>query len=224
MEENYATWQRLKSFKGVEFNNLGEYRDRKSGNPIKKRAYWRPIKGYPDYEISNFGEIISNKCNKRKRLKPNKVGSGYYQVVLTKNKVQKTLYVHRLVAENFIENKDNKLTVNHINGLKTDNQVTNLEWATQKQNIQHAFKTGLMENTRKAGKKNAIIAHESRKIPIYSKDLDLKFESCTEAAIYLQSNYFEYATLGCLKNYIFKLLNNKVTKSKFDFSWEYVNK
>lgn len=220
MNENYATWRQLKSFKGVEFNNLGEYRDKKTGKPIKKRAYWRPIKGYPDYSISNFGDVSSERFNKRIRLKPGKNSQGYYVVVLTKNKIRKTLRVHRLVAENFIENKHKKPQVNHIDGNKLNNQVTNLEWATAKENIHHGWKNGLYENTRK----NIILANEAHKIPIYSSKLELKFESCTEAAIYLQSNYFEYATLGCLKNYIFKLLNNKVTKSKFDFAWEYVNK
>lgn len=100
-----------------------------------------------------------------------------------------------------------------IKGDKNDNQVTNLQWVTPKQNIQHAWQTGLCENTRKASEK-----------PIYSKDLDLKFESLTEVAIYLQSNYFENIKLEFLINYIFKLLNNKVVKSKYDFSWEYVNK
>lgn len=222
MEENYSTWRQLKSFKGVEFNNLGEYRDKKSGKPIKKRAYWRPIKGYPDYDISNFGEISSNKFNKRIRLKPGKNSSGYYVVHLSKNKISKMFLLHRLVAENFIENKNKYPQINHIDGTKSNNQVTNLEWVTSKQNMKHAWQTGLYENSRKSAKKNIIIATEARKIPIYSKDLDLKFESLTEAAIYLQSNYFENIKLEFLINYIFKLLNNKVVKSKYDFGFQYV--
>ena len=222
MEENYATWQQLKSFKGVEFNNLGEYRDKKTGKPIKKRAYWRPIKGYPDYDISNFGEISSNKFNKRKRLKPGKNNSGYYQVVLSKNKITKTFLLHRLVAENFIENKDNKLTVNHLDANKLNNQVTNLQWATYSENIQHAYNAGLKENTRKATKKNIIKAVEALKVPIFSKKLNMQFESLTEAATYIQSIYFKNSKLETINSSIGKLLLNQIYKSKYDYGFKYV--
>ena len=218
MEENYATWRKLKSFKGVEFNNLGEYRDRKTGKPIKKRAYWRPIKGYPDYEISNFGEIISNKCNKRIRLKQSKNGSGYYAVSLYKNKNMNKLLVHRLVAENFIENKYKNHEVNHVDANKLNNNVTNLEWVTRERNMQHAWTTGLMENARKA----VSIMKELNKKPIYSKKLDINFNSTVDAATYLQTHYFENSTLDSLKTGIRLLLTNQIKKSKFDFGWEYI--
>ena len=187
-------------------------------------AIWRPIKNYPDYLISNLGDVSSERFNKRIRLKPGKNSQGYYVVVLTKNKIRKTLRVHRLVAEAFIENKFNKLTVNHLDANKLNNNITNLQWVTQKQNIQHAWKNFLCENVRKAVKKNIIKAYEVRKKPIYSKDLDLKFESLTEAATYLKTHYFENSKLEYLQTGISKLLNNKIVKSKYDFSWEYVNK
>ena len=150
--------------------------------------------------------------------------SGYYVVVLTNNKNRKTLRVHRLVSEAFLENPENKLTVNHKNGIKTDNNVANLEWATSVENNQHAWDQGLRENARKAVKKSISIAQEARKIPIYSKKLNMQFGSCTEAAKYIQSIYFEDIKVGFLKNYIFNLLNKKITKSKFDYGWSYVNK
>lgn len=195
---------------------------------------WRPIKGYDgDYLVSNLGKVKSLKYKNPKILKPRKNSSGYYAVVLCKNSIKKTLYVHRLVENAFIPNPENKPEVNHLNGDKSNNQVTNLDWVTHKQNVQHGWQTGLMENTRKATKhawqtglmentrKSVSIAIESRKIPIYSKDLDLKFESCSDAVNYLKTHYFENTTFGCLQKSICNLLNNKVTKSKFDFGWEY---
>ena len=180
---------------------------------------WKEIEGYNgDYLISNLGKVKSLKNNKESILKLYKDRDGYYTIALYKNKIKKTFIVHRLVAKAFIENKDNKLTVNHINGIKTDNSLKNLEWATNIENIQHAWKTGLCKNTGK----NAIIAQEAHKIPIYSKKLDIKFKSLTEAATYIKTYYFENSKLGCLKTIIGRLLNNKVTKSKYDFGWKFV--
>lgn len=196
---------------------------------------WKDVEGYDgDYLVSNFGKVKSFKKNKESILKKCKNSNGYYFVNLFKNNIQKKIYIHRLVGKEFIPNPENKPEINHLNADKSNNQVSNLEWVTPKQNIQHAWQTGLMENTRKAVKnawktglmentrKNIIKAYEAIKIPIYSKKLDMRFESCTEAAIYLQTHYFENAELGCLRTTIGRLLNNKIKKSKYDFSWEYV--
>lgn len=69
--------------------------------------------------------------------------NGYIQIGLRKNDRQKQFVVHRIVANTFIENPLNKPTVNHINGIKTDNRIENLEWNTQSENIKHSFKMGL---------------------------------------------------------------------------------
>lgn len=184
---------------------------------------WKEIEGYNgDYLISDFGRIKSLKYNKQIYLKPIKSGNGYYYVNLTKNKIQKKLYIHRLVGKSFIPNPENKPEINHINGIKTDNSLKNLEFCTAKQNIQHGWQTGLMKNTRKACKKNIIIAQESRKMPIYSKKLNMRFESCSDAANYLKTHYFENTTFGCLQKGINRLLLNQRIKSKYDFCWEYV--
>ena len=71
------------------------------------------------------------------------IGNGYQVVCLYKNKKQKKLLVHRLIALTYIPNPLNLKEINHINGNKLDNRVDNLEWTTSKQNKEHAWKNGL---------------------------------------------------------------------------------
>ena len=73
---------------------------------------------------------------------------GYNIVNLWKNKKKKTIKVHRLVAEAFIPNLDNKPYINHKNAIRNDNTIQNLEWCTQKENILHAYKIGSIQTKR----------------------------------------------------------------------------
>jgi hypothetical protein len=68
--------------------------------------------------------------------------NGYHSVALSKLGNTKLKSIHRLVAETFISNPQNKKEVNHINGIKIDNSIENLEWATRSENARHAFKIG----------------------------------------------------------------------------------
>jgi hypothetical protein len=89
---------------------------------------WRTIIGYEGlYEVSTMGRVKSVVPEKMLLLQPTK---GYLQVQLSKDELQKSHMVHRLVAEAFLGNEDNKPEVNHIDGNYTNNIVTNLEWAT----------------------------------------------------------------------------------------------
>ncbi len=88
---------------------------------------------YKDGRVAYFSETI---------LKPSLNKKGYLRIYLSMNSKKHTKSVHRIVAEAFIENPLDKKTVNHINGIKTDNRVENLEWATNTENMQHAFKNG----------------------------------------------------------------------------------
>jgi len=104
---------------------------------------WKDIIGYEGiYEISNQGRILSKK-NNHKILKCT-VRKGYVFVILRKENTSKQFRVHRLVAENFIDNPEKKEQVNHINGIKHDNRLCNLEWNTSFENMQHAYKNGLL--------------------------------------------------------------------------------
>lgn len=105
-----------------------------------KEEIWVYITGFNNYLVSNLGRVKSIKDNKEKILKPRYSKRKYERVNLYIKSKPHTFYVHTLVAKNFIPNEDkSKTTVNHINGIKTDNRVDNLEWLSNLENLKHAF-------------------------------------------------------------------------------------
>lgn len=96
----------------------------------------KKIKDFERYTISDSGIVFNSETNHTLCLKNN---NGYKQVVLVYNGKRKTFNVHRLVALSFIPNPENKPVVNHINGIRDDNNIENLEWVTYKENAVHAF-------------------------------------------------------------------------------------
>lgn len=102
---------------------------------------WITIDGFEDYEISNYGRIKSyRKKNKTIFLKQATNSNGYQFVDLYRNTGHKLFRIHRLVAEYFIPNPENKSEVNHIDGNKRNNCVENLEWCTRSENTIHSFR------------------------------------------------------------------------------------
>lgn len=110
---------------------------------------WKPIRGYEGwYEVSNLGRVKSVERDviyyvngkqfvrhyKEKIKEPNTNRGGYLYVILYKNGVGETKRVHRLVAEAFIPNEENKPEIDHINTIRDDNRVENLRWATHQEN------------------------------------------------------------------------------------------
>lgn len=123
---------------------------------------WKPIdigEVAGQYEVSTLGRVkslarfdTSGRWRKEKYLKPRKNKSsdkGYYlHVCLCNGSWQKNFKIHRLVAEAFIANPENKSDVNHKDGVKTNNIVSNLEWTTRSENCQHSCDTGLLVNVK----------------------------------------------------------------------------
>jgi hypothetical protein len=104
---------------------------------------WQKLKNFPNYEINELGQVRSLKRKNIKLLKPNLDKDGYYMLYLRKNNKTFAVKLHRLVLIQYKENVENKETVNHINGNKSDNKLTNLEWSTRSENSKHAFDTNL---------------------------------------------------------------------------------
>ena len=110
-----------------------------------RKNTWKPIKGFEGlYEIREDGVVRSlSKRNHYKILTSRVDRGGYVTVRLSRTGKTTTLFLHRLLAETFIPNPENKAEVNHINGIKTDYRLENLEWNTHSENTQHAWDTGL---------------------------------------------------------------------------------
>lgn len=101
---------------------------------------WKDIKGYEGrYQVSDEGQIRRVLTSgKTKILKPYE-GSKYNTLCLSKDQVKKTVHVHRIVAETFLEKPEGMCEVNHKDGNKRNNRLENLEWVTQRENLDHAI-------------------------------------------------------------------------------------
>lgn len=166
---------------------------------------WKDINGYEGlYQISNLGNVRSmdrivtysngkKVKTKGKLLKPTIKKNGYCYVSLSKNGEKPKYDVHRLVAKAFLDNPCGYPVVNHIDGCKTNNMVSNLEWTTYEENIKHAFKNGLNKGTRGSINGQAILT-ESDVIQI--KKL---LKTMTGREIAKQFNVSE-STISLIKN------------------------
>lgn len=101
---------------------------------------WEPVKGFPDYIVSDSGRVMSYKWERWHEIFPFCSQKGYLYTNLGRSKRQS---IHKLVAEAFIENPNNLSCINHLDGDKQNNNASNLEWCSYSENNQHAYDSGL---------------------------------------------------------------------------------
>jgi hypothetical protein len=103
----------------------------------------KKIEGFPDYYVHSDGYVISRKHGKEIKMIGGNHPRGYRMVTLRNNGIQVQRFVHRLVAQHFVDGFKDELQVNHIDGVKSNNAASNLEWVTAKENLRHAVASGL---------------------------------------------------------------------------------
>jgi len=151
----------------------------------------KQIGEFENYSINIDGSIYSKKH--KRFLNPYKDKHGYLIIDLFKDKKRNTKKVHRLLAEVFIPNPNNLKEVNHIDGNKSNNDISNLEWCDRSSNMKHAFKTGLLK---------------VKYNPLYDIETGKRYNSTKEAAEMLGINY------GTLKGYLNGKSRNKTSLRK----------
>lgn len=178
---------------------------------------WKDIPNYfGKYQISNFGNVKSTnyKSTKKERImKPTINSSGYYKIELYKNGKSNIYYVHRLVALVFIPNPENKTQINHIDGNKTNNNVSNLEWVSVSENQIHAINLNLRKRspmTGRTGKQNP----NSKKILQYDMagNFIAEWNGIAEAARQINGKACSISNNLC-----------KRTKSSYGYIWKYAD-
>lgn len=161
---------------------------------------WHDVKGYEGlYQVSNLGRVKSLERNIKMRqyvlhtvekiMKPIFDGKGYNQITLCKSGKMKRISIHRLVATHFIPNTENKPFINHINGIKTDNRVENLEWCTPSENNLHMYRVLGHKGTmlgRKASEETRRKIIESNNKPVLCIELNQTFPSAKAASLWLK--------------------------------------
>lgn len=149
-----------------------------------------PIKNYENYLIDKNGDIFS--LFKKRKLKTFN-NCGYERIALVNKNGRNKFLLHRLLAEAYLPNPNNKPLINHINGIRNDNRLENLEWCTYSENIKHAHDIGLCENQHKIcgliGKRTIKFAQNASKKLVLDTQTGIFYESCREASNLLGIKY-----------------------------------
>ena len=152
----------------------------------------KQIKHHPNYSITEDGRVFSHNVN---RFIAPFNSKGYLRVSLLSENKSKKYLVHRLVAECFIPNIEDKPQVNHINGIKTDNRIDNLEWCNNSENVKHGYRTGLYgEDKRKmcgdTGKITIKAAQKANEKIVLDVSTGIFYDSAKEASEWLGIKYW----------------------------------
>jgi len=184
---------------------------------------WRNIENFPNYQVSNYGNVKriahTDYLGRNRKEFPTKPQNcnGYLRVSLKSNKKAVGFFIHRLVAQAFIENPEKKLQVNHKDGVRNNNFVGNLEWCTASENMRHSFDV-LGRQVWHKGKKG-----------IWSKEKLEDIASCTAREVICLDNGVIYKSLseaerqtGILLQAIYQccILKNVTAGG---FKWSYTN-
>ena len=168
---------------------------------------WKKHPDLTKYEFSNLGNLRNAKT--KKELKKILNDDGYVRPNLYSDKFcrYKNIKVHRIVATLFIENVEGKTTVNHIDGVKTNNYFKNLEWMTRQENIAHAIQTGLRPRSwaQKLNEDNVKdIREKFNDTNISTKELAEQY-NVTKDAIYNVLRYITYPNVDPEKKFYYKI-------------------
>jgi hypothetical protein len=166
---------------------------------------WKQIKEYENYEVSSFGKVRNSKTNRILKASNN---GGYYSVALSKKCKLTTFFVHRLVAEAFISNLDNKPQVNHKDKNSLNNNINNLEFVTNKENSIHRS-NGVKQTTNQ----NLVIY----RIDLITNEKIEKFNSIEDAGKWVMSQGLS-SNLNSARCSISYALRG-IYKSSFGFKW-----
>ena len=156
---------------------------------------WKDISGYAGiYQISSLGRVKSlsrisnNRTLSEKLLTPSLSNSGYACICLSNNKYKKYSFIHRIIAQSFIPNPMGKKQVNHIDGVKANNSIDNLEWATNSENQKHAYKNNLNRISELQKKRTS----EAKSSSVIDTESNIIYSSIREA---LKTVSIPYSTL-----------------------------
>ena len=169
---------------------------------------WKEINNFPNYYVSSNGNIKNlnyHNSGKEQLLILHRQNNGYMRTTLCNTLNQKTFYVHRLVAEAFLEKSENKEIVNHKNFIRDDNRVENLEWCSYSDNVKHSYNNN-----------HVIIKHKNLETRKIKQELFLEGEIWKKIEGFPNYEISNFARVKSLKN-------NKILKNKITDGYVYIN-